>query len=644
MRRMGAAHMAAAIFLLCFGWGGVLSCSNESDGNNNGGDKNDTSEKIENGDGTITLKMQENGGGFVSTTGSIKTAETNWIGYSGGGFIENLVKGTSVVYTVTAAQTITDAKITIHYANWQEANVRGAYVYVNDTLINENNPISLTYTNKGTQGQIVDGRWADSGDLTGVTLTAGSNTIEIKGVPAASYTTFVKTAKDEAEKRTTLDVNNDGQLSNIDYLIVTGKGIDFGTDTTPYYTFSYASENGTAGSVTSETAPGSAKSGTEITVSAKANDGWKFECWSDGATENPHTFKLTKNTAIFAHFIPNNYTSPSGLVGYATITDDAGTKYTITGGEGGKTITIASLEKLTTYKTELSGDEPYIVTVVGTITTADSKSIICNIGSNKTIYGDTGNQGRFKNIEMRVTGDNVIVRNMQFGEVIAYDKLPDYKGEGNDALSLNGAKHVWIDHCEFQSHLQPLDNDGKSVSNPSDSKFDKDWYDGLLDVKNGATWITVSNCYFHDHWKAVLCGSGDDHDDGDSAMRITFCGNYWKDINSRQPLFRWGKAHVYNSYFDASGSDATGINCRAGSELYIENNVFKGLKTPIGFFFDVDNRRAGTWTSTGNDGASNASTTSYKPPYVYQAKDTNTVEDAVSKSTGVGKLSADDLR
>ena len=245
---------------------------------------------------------------------------------------------------------------------------------------------------------------------------------------------------------------------------------------------------------------------------------------------------------------------------------------------------------------------------------------------------------------MRVTGDNVIVRNMQFGEVIAYDKLPDYKGEGNDALSLNGAKHVWIDHCEFQSHLQPLDNDGKSVSNPSDSKFDKDWYDGLLDVKNGATWITVSNCYLHDHWKAVLCGSGDDHDDGDSAMRITFCGNYWKDINSRQPLFRWGKAHVYNSYFDASGSDATGINCRAGSELYIENNVFKGLKTPIGFFFDVDNRRAGTWTSTGNDGASNASTTSYKPPYVYQAKDTNTVEDAVSKSAGVGKLSADDLR
>ncbi|MDE7392264.1 MAG: hypothetical protein K2M90_07405 [Treponemataceae bacterium] len=572
--------MAAAVFLLCFGWGGVLSCSNGSDGNNNEGNKNGASEKIENDDGTITLKMQENGGGFVSTTGSIKTAETNWIGYSGGGFIENLVKGTSVVYTVTAAQTITDAKITIHYANWQESNVRGAYVYVNGTLINENNPISLTYTNKGTQGQIVDGRWADSGDLTDVTLTAGSNVIEIKGVPATNYTTFVKTAKDEAEKRTILEVNNDGQLSNIDYLIVTGKGIDFGTDTTPYYTFSYASENKTAGSVTSETAPGSAKSGTEITVSAKANDGWKFECWSDGATENPHTFKLTKNTAIFAHFIPNNYTSPSGLVGYATITDDAGAKYTITGGAGGETIEIASLDVLKANADKLSSDVPYIVhfTSEKRFTTADNKSECYTIGSNKTMYGKTKGAG-LKNIEMRVTGSNVIIRNLVFGEVIGDDT---FGGTGNDALSLNGAKHVWVDHCELFSHLDPKNNDGTDAG-VTEEKAKKDWYDGLLDVKNGAAWITVSNCYFHDHWKAVLCGSSDKDENGDRAIRITFVGNYWENINSRQPLFRWGKAHIFNNYFKgAAGKQANCIDVRIDSQVWAEGNYFDTVKDAIG--------------------------------------------------------------
>lgn len=614
--------------------GGVLSCSNGSDGNNNEGNKNGASEKIENDDGTITLKMQENGGGFVSTTGKVKT---EFAGYTGDGYIDDIADGGNIVYTVSAEEDTT-VKIAIHYLCTEVSRVRAALVSVKENVINEESPLAMTTDHKVKKEESHSSDYKDTAYLENVSLTKGLNQIIITGAPAGTHT---------AAGGTEITINDGGYLNYVDYLIVTGKGIDFGTDTTPYYTFSYASENETAGSVTSKTEPGSAISGTKITVRADANDGWKFECWSDGATKNPHTFELTKNTAIFAHFIPKNYTPPSGLVGYATITDDAGAKYTITGGAGAKAenkIKIVSYDELIANKDLLASDEPCIVTVVGMITTADSKSIICNIGSNKTIYGDTGNQGRFKNIEMRVTGDNVIVRNMQFGEVIAYDKLPDYKGEGNDALSLNGAKHVWIDHCEFRSHLQPLDNDGKSVSNPTDSKFDKDWYDGLLDVKNGATWITVSNCYFHDHWKAVLCGSGDDHDDGDSAMRITFCGNYWKDINSRQPLFRWGKAHVYNSYFNASGSDATGINCRAGSELYIENNVFKGLKTSIGFFFDVDNGRVGTWTSTGNNGASDNSTTSYKPPYKYHAEETNTVVDAVIKSAGVGKLSVDDLQ
>ena len=179
-------------------------------------------------DGTTTLKIEENGNGFVSTSGSIKTTETNWIGFSGAGFIENLTNGTSVIYAVKADSDISDAKIAIHYANWQKTNVRGAYVYVNGNLVNENNPISMTYTNKGTQGQAVSDRWIDTGYLTGISLKAGTNKIEIKGVPEGSYENFIPTAKDTANCLTSLVVNNDGQLSNIDYLIVNGKGISFG--------------------------------------------------------------------------------------------------------------------------------------------------------------------------------------------------------------------------------------------------------------------------------------------------------------------------------------------------------------------------------------------------------------------------------
>lgn len=609
---------------------GAIGCSSDDGGDNTIGSEN-ASQATQNEDGTTTLTIQEGGKGFVSTTGSINTSDTKWIGYSGG-YIENLIKGTTVVYTVKAESAISDAKIAIHYANWQNTNVRGAYVYVNGTLVNENNPISMTYTNKGTQATVLSDRWIDSGYLTGVSLQAGSNTIIIEGAPAATYSTFIPTEKDTAKSLTSLEVNNDGQLSNIDYLIVTGKGIDYGTDTTAYYTLSYASENETAGSVESSVTAASVAAGTSVTLTATANSGWSFECWSDGSTDSEYTFTITDNTYIFAHFIPENYTAPTesdGYMGYATVTSDSAAGYTITGGAGGETITIDKLEDLTTYASELKGNVPYIVkfTNATRITTTGNASTILYIGSNKTVYGAATGAG-LKNIEMRVSGDNVIIRNLVLGEVIAYDT---YGGTGNDALSLNGATHVWVDHCELKSNTTPYLNDGTAATNSSnDEDFEKDFYDGLLDLKNGASWITISNCYLHDHWKAVLCGSGDTHDDGDSNMRLTITGCFFKNINSRQPLFRWGKAHIYNNYF-LSESTVTEIyqqsNCidvRVGSVVLAEANYFSGVKNAIG----IDLAGQGTngqeeYRFTNSNVLSNCKNTpaegssTYIPPYNY---------------------------
>uniref|UniRef100_UPI00388E6BB9 pectate lyase family protein n=1 Tax=Treponema sp. TaxID=166 RepID=UPI00388E6BB9 len=338
-----------------------------------------------------------------------------------------------------------------------------------------------------------------------------------------------------------------------------------------------------------------------------------------------YSFALTDDVTISAHFIPSSYTADSNMVGYATITaDDANAKYTITGGYGGNTISINSLSDLTSNATILSGDEPYIVkfTNADRITTTDNVSIIMSVGSNKTVYGAVTGAG-LKNIEMRVQGQNVIIRNLVLGEVIAYDT---YGGKGNDALSLNGARHVWVDHCELRSNTTPKDNTtGAIITNSSDSDFAKDFYDGLLDIKNGATWITISNCYIHDHYKACLCGSGDDGPDtnsdgySDSDMRVTFANNYWKNINARQPLFRWGKAHIYGSYFDAGtfSGGASFINCRAGSELYIEGNTFTGTKSDsytIGYYYDTTGN-SGSWVSKNNSGVSSKNGTSYTPAY-----------------------------
>lgn len=626
-------------------------------------------------DGTTTLKIEENGNGFVSTSGSIKTTETNWIGFSGAGFIENLTNGTSVIYAVKADSDISDAKIAIHYANWQKTNVRGAYVYVNGNLVNENNPISMTYTNKGTQGQAVSDRWIDTGYLTGISLKAGTNKIEIKGVPKGSYENFIPTAKDTANCLTSLVVNNDGQLSNIDYLIVNGKGISFGnsSDVKSSYKFYVSSENETAGSVASSAANGSLEEGTEISLKATANSGWKFECWTDGNTNTERTITLSKAAYLMAHFIPENYTAPVSLIGYAGVTTDKGNSYTITGGAGAASeniVTVSSYDELMAKRELLASDTPAIFTIKGKISTAGQSnpllSVKLTVGSNTTIYGDATEQGRLQNIELCVEGENVIIRNMMLGEVISWDGYT--RSGADDALSLNGATHVWIDHCEFQSHLTPQDLDGKEITEgnnyySSSEKWAKDFYDGLLDIKNGSTWITISNCYFHDHWKAVLCASGDEKPDTntttgatDADMRVTFAGNYFKNINARMPLFRYGKGHILNTYFDAGtqSDNASCINVRAGSELYIEGNSFANFtKTTgdsvvkgtylIGFYFADTAQKYGNWKAV-NNSSENGGSSSYKPPYGYTAPTGAVSEPTPGVNVGVGVLTASDLQ
>ena len=649
----------------------AISCKTDDSGG--GGEESGPSIET-NADGTTTLKIEENGKGFVSTTGSINTTEAKWIGYSGG-FVENLTIGTSVIYAVKVDSDISDAKIAIHYANWQNTNVRGAYVYVNGTLVNENNPISMTYT----QGQTVSDRWIDTGFLTGISLKAGTNKIELKGAPEGSYENFIPTAKDTANNLPLLAVNNDGQLSNIDYLIVNGKGISFGnsSDVKSSYKFYVSSENETAGSVTSSAANGSVEEDTSVTLNALANSGWKFECWTDGNTSAERVINVSKNTYLMAHFVPENYVVPSGLVGYASVTTDNGDSYTITGGAGAASenvVTVSSYDELIAKKELLASDTPAIFTIKGKISTAGQSnpllSVKLTVGSNTTIYGDITEQGRLQNIELCVEGENVIIRNMMLGEVISWDGYA--RSGADDALSLNGATHVWIDHCEFQSHLTPQDLDGNEIKSgnnyySSDEDWKKDFYDGLLDIKNGSTWITVSNCYFHDHWKAVLCASGDEKPDAntttgatDEDMRVTFAGNYFKNVNARMPLFRYGKGHILNTYFDAGtqSDSASCINVRAGSELYIEGNNFANFtKTTgdsvkngsylIGFYFadaaKTYGNASGKWKAV-NNSSDNGGSSSYKPPYEYTAPGSAVSEPTPGVNVGVNVLTASDLQ
>ena len=641
-----------------------------SDGSSSGGGtpKSDPDAKTQNSDGTTTLKIQENAAGFVSSTFEKKT---EFPGYTGTGYFDGGTAEEGIIaYTVSASEAITNAKIAIHYLCTEVSRVRAAIVSVNGTVINADSPLAITTDVKVKKDKCSSENWKDTEYITGVSLKQGSNSIIVSGAPDGTY----------AKSGITIS-GQKSYLNYVDYLVVVGKGIDYGTDTTKYVSFKYASENETAGSVESTVTDSNIAEGTSVTLTAKPNSSWKFDCWSDGSKENPHKVTVTKNTIMFAHFIPTDYTASSDLIGYATITTDSGDGYTISGGAGASsenTITISSYAELVAKKDILSSDEPKIITISGTISTKDNSNPLLSekytIGSNSTIYGDTANQGRLQNIEFIVEGENVIIRNMMFGEVISWDGYT--KSGADDALSLNGATHVWVDHCEFQSHLTPQDLNGNEITSSStgiagsyystDEKWKKDFYDGLLDIKNGSSWITISNCYFHDHYKACLCASGDNGPDKntttgatDSDMRVTFYHNYWKNINARMPLFRYGTGHIYSCYFDAgSQSDsASCINARAGSKLYIEGNNFANFtKTTgesvtngtyiIGFFFADTSTKygnvSGSWTAKNNSTSNGSEGSVSKPPYAYTAP--TSYPTSAPTDVGVGVLTASDLQ
>ncbi|OJJ67889.1 hypothetical protein ASPBRDRAFT_134673 [Aspergillus brasiliensis CBS 101740] len=249
---------------------------------------------------------------------------------------------------------------------------------------------------------------------------------------------------------------------------------------------------------------------------------------------------LAAPTATSTH--AKRATVSDAAFGYASL--NGGT----TGGAGGTTTTVSSYAAFTSA---VSGDDAKVVYVDGTIKqTADQ----VKVGSNTSIIGKDANailEGFGLLVKKK---ENVIIRNLGVSKVLA---------DNGDAIGVQYANNVWIDHCDVSS----------------DRDHDKDYYDGLIDITHGSDYVTVSNTFFHDHWKASLIGHSDSNGDEDSGhLTVTYANNYWYNINSRAPSFRFGTGHIYNSYYlDVSD----GINTRDGAQLLVESNQFVDSKKAL---------------------------------------------------------------
>jgi pectate lyase len=153
----------------------------------------------------------------------------------------------------------------------------------------------------------------------------------------------------------------------------------------------------------------------------------------------------------------------------------------------------------------------------------------------------------------------------------AWDPLDGAEGEWNssyDAVSLVGARRVWVDHCDFESAHPARERVFGRVLETND---------GLMDITRASDLVTVSWCRFARHGKTMLIGGSDRHEDDEGFLRVTLHHNHWEDCAERTPRVRYGKVHVVNNLFVATDAASYGysIGLGKGCAVVSEHNAWE---------------------------------------------------------------------
>ena len=345
--------------------------------------------------------------------------------------------------------------------------------------------------------------------------------------------------------------------------------------------------------------------GATVELTAQPRQTWDFTGWSGDAsgTTSPTTITIDGPKTVAAAFQPDFQ-----LYGWAAT--HGGT----TGGEGGPEVVVDTLAALRFYAGQPG---PYVIKIAGTILgnemvrVASDKSVL-GIGANARLLGiglQVGATAEFGLIH------NVVIRNITFEKAVA---------PSDGVFVTQGATNVWVDHCRFLS----------------DRTHDIDFYDGLLDITNGADFVTASWNQFTQHFKTSLVGSGDTSTQDPGHLRVTYHHNSFIESGGRNPSIRFGLGHVFDNYY--RDIDDYGIASRMGAEVVIENNWFENVRLPIRAdtsLSPVAGAVRGEETNVYVNSGPNSITlppATWVPPYDYGLDPADSVPDTVAQWSGVG--------
>ena len=167
-----------------------------------------------------------------------------------------------------------------------------------------------------------------------------------------------------------------------------------------------------------------------------------------------------------------------------------------------------------------------------------------NLGSAIRLRSNTTIDGRGQEITIRGYGlqlrriENIVLHNLRFDS-----------GTDDAIMVRDNTHHVWIDHVSLSG-----------------------FGDGLIDITNAATDVTVSWCELSGHDKVMLI-SANPGDSQDVDIRVTLHLNYFHDTVQRHPRMRWGRIHSFNNYITDWSSYGAGASQRC--QFLSERNIYE---------------------------------------------------------------------
>ncbi|GGF48333.1 hypothetical protein GCM10011519_22910 [Marmoricola endophyticus] len=222
----------------------------------------------------------------------------------------------------------------------------------------------------------------------------------------------------------------------------------------------------------------------------------------------------------------------------------------VTGGAGGRVVRVTSDadDGPGTLREAVQGDDPKWVVFSGDASIRLDSGLA--VGSNTTI------DGRGRSVTLTGPGTDGLLLDGVSNVVVESLTLRDFgdtakteKNDMPDAIHLEGAKGVWIDHND-------LSRTG----------------DKLVAVSGGSSAVTVSWNHFHDQEQTFQIGNQATSEQS-ADQTVTIHHNFFDRNGYRMPVISYGRAHVFDNYYLDWRLYAVRAERRA--QVYLEDNVFE---------------------------------------------------------------------